>query len=452
LHSNLILIALKRISLNSTSFYITLFFVVSIFWFACEKPSEIGLEIQPPGDKLNVVYCDTITLNTYSVLEDPILTNSTAYNLLGSYYDPIFGKNSASFYSQMRISSNAPTFGSNPVCDSLVLSLRYANYYGDTLTPQTVRVYRVAEDFYKDSSYYSNKELQITGELLGSKTFYPHPIDSIVVDSEKYPAHLRIPLDKSLGNIFLGLAGSSVLSDNTNFLDYFKGLYVTTTPVNGNGEGCIMAFNLLSSLSNVALYYKNDDNDTTSMKFYFVFNEYSARFNHYNHSNYLYADPYLRSEIYGDTTKGDSLLYLQGTAGLKVKIKYPYLNNLTNAGKIAINNAEMIIPVEENGLNTDKYNPPSKLILLEEKDGSIRYLLDQSNSYFGGTYDTTNLQYKFNISQHIQQVIDGVKENLGLSLMVYPTYRPNYPNRVVIKGCRRQSEKIRLIITYTKLY
>ncbi|MFA5781348.1 MAG: DUF4270 family protein, partial [Bacteroidales bacterium] len=139
------------------------------FLFSCEEPDIVGLEVQPPNDKMDVVFCDTITLVAYSVKEDSIRTDETVYNLLGSNYDPIFGKNSASFYSQARLSSNNANFGSNPVLDSIVLSLLYKGIYGDTSAQQTVKVYELAENIYKDSVYYSNREILTTGTTLASK-------------------------------------------------------------------------------------------------------------------------------------------------------------------------------------------------------------------------------------------------------------------------------------------
>ncbi|MFH0867608.1 MAG: DUF4270 domain-containing protein [Bacteroidota bacterium] len=440
---------MKRNTLKYALYFLAAAFLF-VFFSTCEKPSEVGLEIQPPGDKLDVVYCDTISLVTYTVLEDSIRTDETSNNLLGCYIDPVFGKNTSGFYTHIRLSSNAPAFGTNPVVDSLILSLEYKSYYGDTLSPQWVKVYEIAEDFYKDSSYYSNRELSITGDVLASKTFYPLPTDDVYIGGDTLSAQLRIRLDTTFGhNILNAAAGSPQLTDNTGFLEYFKGLYVTALPI--GGTGCIMSFDLLSYLSNVTLYYHNADND--SLKYIFVIDESSARFNHFNHSNYLYADPYLRSEIYGDTAKGDSLLYLQGMAGLKIRIQYPYLTDLVKNGRVAINKAELIIPVEDYNTSLEDFVPPEKLVLIEEKDGNIRFLLDQYEgaAYYGGTYDATNKQYKFNIARHVQQVIDGIKENIGLSLVVYTADRPNKANRVVIKGSKR-TENLRLLVTYTKLY
>jgi len=419
------------------------------FLFSCEEPDIVGMEVQPPNDKLNVEFCDTITLSAYSMEEDSIRTDETVYNLLGSNYDPVFGKNSASFYSQFRLSSNNANFGTNPGLDSIVLSFVYAGRYGDTTAQQTVKVYELAESIYQDSAYYSNRDILTTGVALASKTFVPDIRDSVTVGSVKQAPQLRISLDPTLGQRFLD-ASSASLTDNTGFLEFFKGIYVTAMPA--ASEGAIMLFDLLNSSSKITLYYHNDAAD--SLQYNFVIDEYCARINHFNHSKYQYADPYLRSEVSGDTTKGDSILYLQSMAGLKIRIEYPYIKNLIKNGRIAINNANLIVAVDNNDASLPDYAPPPQLVLLEELDGKIRLLLDQYEgmTYYGGVYNSSKKEYKFNIARHIQQVVDGIKENLGLYLVVWLADRPNKANRVVLNGTKRQNGNLRLQITYTKLY
>lgn len=429
------------------------------FLFSCEEPDIVGLEVQPPNDKMDVVFCDTITLVAYSVKEDSIRTDETVYNLLGSNYDPVFGKNSASFYSQVRLSSDNVNFGTDsvPVCDSIVLSLLYKGIYGDTSAPQTVKVYELAESIYKDSVYYSNREVLTTGVSIvynNSKTFVPNLKDSVTVGGEKQAPQLRIRLSDALGQQFLD-ASSTSLSDNTNFLEFFKGIYVTSLPA--SGDGAIMYFDLLNSLSKITLYYHN--NTTDSLKYNFVCNELCARINHFNHSKYQYADPYLLSEVLGDTTNGDNILYIQSMAGLKIRIQYPYIRDLINNGRIAINKADLIVAADADHYGSlSTYAPPPQLVLLEELDGKIRLLLDQYEgmTYYGGAYNSSKKEYKFNIARHIQQVVDGPehngKENLGLYLVVWLADRPNKANRVVLNGTKRQNGNLRLQITYTKLY
>jgi len=421
--------------------------LAGILLSSCEEPDSIGLNVQPAGDQINVVQTDTISLFTHTTREDSLRSDEASYALLGSYLDPVFGLHTASFYSQLRLASNNADFGTNPQADSIVLTLVYETVYGDTLTPQTVKVYELGEDIYKDSSYYSNDEFTI-GSLLGSKTYVPTPSDSVLVEGVKKAPHLRIKLDASLAQRFINESGTTNLSDNANFLKFFKGIYVTTNPV--GSKGAIISFDLLNSLSQVTMYYKNSTSD--SLKYNFVINENCARINHFSH-NFSQASSYLQSQISGDTTKGDSILYVQSMAGLKVKINYPYLKNLIANGKVAINKAELIIKLDKNDVTEGDFAPPALLTVIEEQDGKIRYLLDQyeGTSYFGGSFNSSSYEYRFNIARHIQQILDGDKENLGLSLVVSTASRSNTANRVVLNGSKR-SDALRLSITYTKLY
>ncbi|MCK4639308.1 MAG: DUF4270 family protein, partial [Bacteroidales bacterium] len=136
-------------------------FVITILILSCNKEfDKIGLDIQPAEDKLNVKYNDTTTLVTYSVREDSIPTGNSSVSLLGSYKDPIMGKSTASIYTQLRLSIAGYNFGEAPILDSLILSLAYSGSYGDTTTPQTVKVYELSGKLYPDSSYYSNHNIQ----------------------------------------------------------------------------------------------------------------------------------------------------------------------------------------------------------------------------------------------------------------------------------------------------
>ena len=218
---------------------------------------------------------------TYTTKEDSLRSDEASYALLGSYLDPVFGLHSASFYSQLRLSSNNADFGTSPVADSIVLTLVYKAVYGDTLTPQTVNVYELDENIYRDSSYYSNDAFATAGVMLGSKTFVPAPLDSVWVDSVKKAPPLRIKLDPFLAQRFIAVSGSANLADNSSFLEFFKGIYVTTNPV--GSKGAILSFDLLNSLSQVTMYYKNSTSD--SLKYNFVINENCARINHFDHYN-----------------------------------------------------------------------------------------------------------------------------------------------------------------------
>ncbi len=439
---------------------IPVFFFIPLI-FSCNEPDLIGLGVQPPSDKLNVKFSDTATISAYSMIEDSIRSDETTYNLLGSYNDPVFGKTYASTYTQLQLSSNNVNFGNNPVLDSIVLCLQYKNYYGDIKQSQTLKVYEITESIYKDSSYYSTRKISI-GDKIGEITYIPNQEDSVVVNGINSAPHLRIKLYNSFGQKILAASGTSYLSDNTNFLNFIKGIYLTSKPESeplDPDNTAIIYYNLLSSssVSGIIFYYQNSDED--SLEYRFDINEGCARFNNFEHYNYDNADISLKQQMAGDTLKGDSILYVQSMAGVKVKIKFPFIENFSQPNKIAVNMAELVLKVDNNDLNIDKYNPPLRLTLVRIDENGLSNTipdfpdpLNPTNSeieYFGGFYDTSSKEYKFRISYYIQDLINGTLKDYGLYLIVYGS--AGQANRVILNGSKRSINNMKLQLTYTEI-
>ena len=196
---------------------------LAFFFSACEEPDIIGMDVLPGVDSIGIEFWDTTSIISYSEIEDSVRTDETTSNLLGSFKDPVFGTTSASFYTQVRLSSNDVDFGTSPVFDSLILSLAYSGYYGDTSVSQNVIIYELTEDIYRDSNYYSNQSFLFIKPNLANYKFLPNPNDSVYVDGEMQAPQLRINFDQILGDKFLQ-AASSDLTDNDNFLKFCKGL------------------------------------------------------------------------------------------------------------------------------------------------------------------------------------------------------------------------------------
>ncbi len=436
---------MKNILLRKNLSGIIFLYMICVL-ISCNDPDIIGLEVQPVNDKFNLFYNDSCRVIAFTLNEDSIRTDKTSLNLLGNYNDPIFGRSSASIYTQVRISSNNVDFGPSPVVDSLVLTLAYNGYYGK-LRKLNIKVFEILEDFYKDTAYYSNKVLNTDNTPLANLSVVPEPADSLTINGEKLAPHLRIKLSNTLAQKFLNESTTANLSDNYHFTQFFKGIYITSSFV--NTEGAILYFDLLSALSQMTLYYKNDNND--SLKFDFVINDYCARFNSFNHFNYNDAVPALKQQIGGDTILGDSLLYLQAMSGLKVKIILPDYKNFFADGKTVLNKAELIIPVEDDPTVTNYSLPPKLALVRITEEGEIAYIIDQyeGESHFRGIYDEDKKQYTFTITRHLQNVLlDKIKDN-GFYLMV--SGAGVNAGRACLKGTQRNDAKLKLKLTYTKL-
>jgi hypothetical protein len=411
---------------------------------SCKKePQSIGLDLVGKNPLL-VQYSDTTTIIAYSVLDDSIRTDGTQISLLGSIYDSVFGKTTASLYTQFSLAIVSPDFGTNAQCDSMILAISYAGYYGDTLTFQTVKVFELTDSLTSDTSYYSNQTITYDPTLLADYSFQPKPKDTVWIDGEPHNALFRIPMNTILGNKIIE-APSDVLASNKSFKEMFKGLYITMDPLMNPGTGAILYMNFYNSLSTIYLYYHNDEND--SLLYRLSLNSTSLlRFGNFNHYGYAEATPEFRNQLLnGDTTLGNQLIYLQSMGGVKTKIRFPYLMNWVKDHKIAVNEAQLIIKNHE---PASVLVPPSQLSLFNINDeGTIAVLPDQfeSEQYFDGNY--TNGTYRFRITRHMQDILNNEDPNNGLYLMISGASVNS--TRVVLNGPQNAQDSLVLRLIYT---
>lgn len=415
---------------------------------SCQNEDTLGLDLQPPSDLLDVQYTDTISLIAYSVLEDSLRTDETSQNLVGYYNDPQFGPVRADFCSQIRLSSSNVNFGTGAEIDSIVLGLDYYSIYGNSKQDSymTLYVHELLSEIFPDSTYYSNEPFQ-KGELLGYKSFTPHLEDSVLVNNVFKAPHLRMPLSNNFGKRLMDASSQGYLIDNTAFLNYFKGICVSSSSPSSGGS--ILSFELLSALSCVTLYYHND-NDTLS--YVFEINQNCARYNYFDHFGYASANPNLLQQINGDTALGDSRLFLQPMAGVKIKIRFPYIKDLAALSDVSIDRAELIIPVDQSDATAYTYEKPTKLSLVRiADDGGLEFLPDQiyTETTFDGNYYSDSKFYRFVITRHIQNLVSGEVNDNGLYLMVSGS--AIRANRLLVNGPGGIGNQLRLRIVYTRI-
>ncbi len=441
------------------SWFFAGFFLVAAFFISNCKDDQnsLGLDIQPPNDKLHVLSTDTTAVIAYSQLVDSIKTDETSLSLLGSMSDPVFGSSTAGFCTQLRLGQTAYSFGSSPLPDSLVLTLKYNGFYGDSSADMTVKVYELDEQILFDSSYYSNHSVAFKETLLARKTFIPDFADSVLIDSVRYAPHLRINLTSITQNLAVKLleAPADSMASNTSFLNYFYGLYVTAEPV-GSG-GSIIYFDLMSSVSGMTLYYHNSTDD--SLQFTYTINSNCARFGKFDH-NYNLGSPAFKAQVLNkDTSFGKSICYLQAMAGVKTFVRFPNIKNFYANGKIAVNEARFFMSSLE--LNPFVAAATSLALVKKDSTGGYNLLEDQLNGtdYFGGTYDKNNHGYWFRITTSIQELMrsenqDTTFRDYGFEL--YVSGGAVNAQRVVLNGSSPLnpelfSKRMKLVITYTKL-
>lgn len=418
---------------------------------SCEEPDEIGKDLLPPQDNLNVNISDSSSIHAFSYSEDSVKTSDPQVLLAGSYFDKIFGQTNASFYTQLRMSTTNLDFGSNPVPDSVVLTLPYFSFYGDTNASQTLEVYRLSENLYLDTSYYSNEEKNYMQPELGSHTFFPNPQTPVILDNgDTLPPMVRIPIDNALANEFFYTAGSSVFDDNESFLDYFKGIHVKAET--NMDDGSILYFDPFSSNARMTIYYHNDDKDSLTASFYM--GELSGKFSHYDH-NYTSGNAVLSNSLQQQVVQEDTLppistLFIQAMSGINVRIRFPYLDQWKDEN-IAINKATLIVKTNPDDNTNNKYKKPLRLGLAKVvENGKLDLLTDYiiSTDIFDGYFNDNKGEYRFVITQHIQEILTG-EEDRGLIMV--SDKRSNNAYRAALVGPQAKNKNMRLELIYTVL-
>lgn len=455
-----------------TKFFFILPLSVSLCLASCNESSVVGLDVQPENDLLNVGYQDSTTIYTRTLNGDSLITDETLISsgigLIGKYIDPVFGTATASMYTQVRLPSNIgpTTFGTAPVCDSIVLSLVYDGpvYGKQDRKNQTLNVYQISESMTTSTVYYSNQTLNTFGSDLTEDdgfVFKPSPLDSVqVFDNPTKPElkpQILARLDQAFGQLLLNNQSTGYLADNTAFQNFFKGIYITTENTTGlaSEEGNIIHFRM--GESKITLYYHNSTSGTaTSLKYDLSLGSV-ARFNHFKH-DYTVAgvDTSLAAQVGSSGAPQNATVFVQGMSGAKTKITFPHLMNWVDNGLIGINKAELVISVDTNLLDLyrlDTFAAPSALVIFGINDDGTTYAIPdafEGATYFGGTLNSGTVEYRFNIARYIQQVLDGDRNNNGLYLLA--SNGAVNANRVVIAGASSTTRPMKLNITYTKLH
>lgn len=427
-------------------------FVALIAFASCKKVPDIGSSLQPNSTFIKVAFSDEQDIIAETERIDSLSTKSASYSLVGDLNDPIFGNSNLSFYTQIGLTSNSIKWGEGATTDSIVLQMIYSGYYGDTLSPVTLKVHEVAESMSRESmTYYSNTSFTL-GDELASYTFSPRPKTRSNIDDDSLTvAVVRIPIDNALGERFI--SDESQFASNTAFMKYFNGINVSCEPANGTGSICY--FNLLNTKSYLRIYYHNDY-DTTFYDFN-VSDKY-IRFNHFEHD---YSDA--QAPIAFDDTTSNQYLYVQSTAGVRSRLVFPNIaqwakdmntNVLINEAKLILTGANGMI----NGVNndTEMFSQPVQLVVVKaNEDDSYSILPDQmvGTNYFNGMYDAKNDQVWFRISEYVQDLVLAGPEADNYGLFVY-TYSGAYnAKRWIFHGpdSPDTTNRVRLEIIYSKI-
>lgn len=371
--------------------------------------------------------------------------------------------------------------------DSVVLSLAYQGYYGDTNSFETLSVYEIAPGpSFKDTVLYkySEPDFPTTGSMLGSKTFQVKQLDDTVLhirkrDTTKLVNVIRIPITNALGTRFSLYDTSNTANggfrNDSIFKTLFRGFQVKAENA---GNALVYFLPTDNSATKLTVYYRlkreNGVKDTTSTDFYHLTSGQANAINRTEGGNYL---AYLNNGI-----PNDDLLYISNAPGSYGLLTIPGLSTFQNA---VIHRAEIIatpirtIPsdatfVQPQGLYLDRINSTNDTALTFDVDQSLTWNGNPNEAFnynltsFGGLLKSDST-YRFNISRYIQNLVTNRGTNYRMRLYspirsvmysslykvknnVFVTDQPAY-GRVVLAGGNYAvpAKRLRLRIVYSKL-
>ena len=477
---------------------LVLFFAVS----SCEKDfASFDSQIINSENAINFsTNSIEYSVTSRSEMINPVQTNNLPSFLLGSYNHPQYGRSNSSFVGQMVPSEYNHDFGDNVVLDSVVLTIPYFSrgidtseegdityeidsVYGDS--PIKISVYRnnfffrtfdPFSDFDTSQSYFSNGSLsveevidlqQLEGELLFEiDNFIPNDeqinLTQIDTSGNPYVAQriapaLRFKLDNPNENFwesnFFENEGNQVLTNEPNFKDFFRGLYIKAE---SGSDGSMMLLNFASSNTKLTIHYTSDntsigDSDTGSVdeietnQHEYIMNFSGNLMNIFENENQI--DVGLLDQI-----NGSENIYLRGGEGIISTLdlfsgtsigddgeeisefdlfKDFFYDQISDEPIRIINEAYIEFFVNQNFSNDDE---PERIYIYnyDQNSALIDYFLDQSVSSLtinakinhlepllrDSLNDDRGVKYKIRITEHLNNLILRDSTNAKLALGV----------------------------------
>jgi len=415
----------------------TFFFIFLFLNFSCTDPNLIGLEVQPPSDGIKITLTNeenNLLLTTVS--EDSLRSDETSTLLLGHISDDqYFGESYAEFVTQFQLPYSNIDIGNKDslIVDSVILSLSYSGSYGYNAA-LSVKVFNVNQPIYKDSAYYSKEKLNydFTNLNLDDKTDI-NTEDSVLVRGQMKGPHMQLKLDESIGRMILDASGTGPLQDNTQFVEFFKGLYLKATNVSISG-GTIVYLDPFSSNTKLTVYYHSTNLDSLSLDF--TISGDAARINLFNDKD---IDKLIQ------LTDTSSHIYVQSMAGYKTLIQIENLDSIKSVfNNKVINRATLDFEIETTAISDFQAHNRMYLVRIDN-EGDDYFLTDyivEGEDHFGGKLQ--NDKYSFNITRYFHQLLNN--ENYTNRLYLLSSGGAVNANRTILP-----KNKVKFNIIYTDL-
>ncbi len=412
-----------------------------ISFLACERNSgAVGLDFVDINN-FDVDYIDTIEIIATTESFDSLVTLNPNYLMVGSYDDPVFGKSSSKFITEVLLSRISPDFGdSNITVDSAFILLPYAGSYGDTSADFGITISHLDDGIDLDSLYYSTSQFS-SSAVLCDTIFKPNPGQLSIRTGMVSPNQVMfLKIDKAFlqSNIIDASKNNpSNFSSNESFVDYFKGIQIT----GHSNNKTIYQISPAESDFRLIMYFTNDSlrSDTIGPGYdYFellswrgingLYPVNSVNSFEFDRSNSLF------SFDDQDTTFGEITNYVQSMGGAVTSVSLKNLDPLKDSNYF-VNHAELKVLIREG--SALEHTPPAKLNAFMVKGNNRIFMQDYLNFSTGGQISVESVlrdrSYTLEVTKFVQQILNDSDTTEGRILLV-PDGMSSSARRAVLNG------------------
>lgn len=457
--------------MKSKIYLFTVFFVALYVLLACkDEENKIGEQTYPDEQKTKIISDSSMVLSAYTYQSENYITTTRSMSnvLFGYSNDPILGSVQCDIITHVSKSSllATPELKENEKVeiDSCVLYLEFQSSDGDTTTKQSFTVYELNHDV--NVSDLDNKEVYKhtlnnyfdNSKPLKTFTYQPRRTWKYSNDTiRRTPISFHLPIEFAKR-----IMVDEIIKNGDTIKPYLKDSLFNKYILNG--------FYLKSdpnpNCRSVAKIAKSSDaqSDSTRMQIYYRIHKTDTVESHSNtydialqtKANIFYNN-FNKSLIYNKMytplgiAKTDTAIYLKNNNGMYARIVVENIGNWTDSGKVALNKAAIVIPVNKRPVRDTLFDPIES-IYVYYKSGSNYYALNMhsnSNGVIAIKYNSDLNGYLVVLTHEVQQLYRQKKWNEPIELLIKSATNSSSARSSIIKS-PTNDKPMKLILTYTK--
>ncbi|MDY6371005.1 MAG: DUF4270 family protein [Bacteroidales bacterium] len=409
-------------------------FSIALFAAACltaceDDESSLGISLVDPATLYNGHTATLYPGAAWSATEDSLLTNNYSFAIIGRLTDAVFGKTSATLFTQVALPTETRYLDfDSVVIDSVVLSLVKHQLHPDTSATYRmhIEIKQLAEPVESDKKYYATDELPVDESTL----FFDDYVNISYSDSI-----VRLMLDRSV------LPHLTQADSAANFATHFKGLRIRVAEGSDNG---MMSIDLSTTATCITVYYHyNFDGEDRSGTYDFLIGGGAAHFNQYTHdySGTIFAA--------SDSIGGTNRLYMEPLGGHCIHIDFDTaIRSFHSQHPTAVvHHAELRLPLAE----TPTMLPDRILAYKKVTSDSLGYINDMLDIYniasYDGTYNADQGYYRLRVTQHLQGMLRQGFDP-GMQLLLYS--RRHTTSHAIINGTADTTLSPKIVFVYSE--